>query len=124
MSETPPPASLLRVIANARPDLTTAIEHVLHLPHLCPVTLNPAPGSTLTLRYEAGPGLLELFSLDAYIDAFIGHPVVRDMEFFVQTAAQDAANLLGCPVMAHADVTFNRLRQGQRVTVTAQPSDG
>ncbi|PTA67729.1 hypothetical protein [Deinococcus arcticus] len=123
MSEAPEPAARLRVIANARPDLSTLVEHVLHLPPLCPATGNPGPGSTLALRYEAGPGLLELFSLDSYIDAFVGHPVVRDMEFFVQTVAQDAANALGQPVTAHADVAFKGLRQGQRVTVTAAPQD-
>lgn len=114
-------AQHLKVIANARPDLETDVEHVLHLPELCPMTRNPKPGSTLTLRYRAGATLLELFSLDAYIDAFVGHPVVRDMEFFVQTVAEDAAHALGSEVWAVADVQFNRLRQGQRITVRALP---
>ncbi|SMB90284.1 hypothetical protein SAMN00790413_00709 [Deinococcus hopiensis KR-140] len=35
--------------------------------------------------------MLELFSLDTYTDAFVGHQVMRDMERFVQTVAQDAA---------------------------------
>ncbi len=112
-------AHLLKVIANARPDLQTDTEHVLHLPELCPMTHNPKPGSTLTLKYRAGANLLELFSLDAYIDAFVGHPVVRDMEFFVQTVAEDAANALGLEVTALAEVSYNRLRQGQRIVVVA-----
>ncbi|WP_135230187.1 hypothetical protein [Deinococcus fonticola] len=115
-------APLLKTIANARPDVDTVVEHVLFLPELCPATLNPRPGSTLTLRYQAGELLLELFSLDTYMDAFIGHPVVRDMEFFVQTVALDAASALGGEVTAVADVTFNRLRQGQRITVRATPT--
>lgn len=115
-------AHLLKTMANARPDVDTVVEHVLFLPELCPATLNPKPGSTLTLRYQAGELLLELFSLDTYIDAFIGHPVVRDMEFFVQTVALDAASALGGEVTAVADVTFNRLRQGQRITVRATPT--
>lgn len=115
-------AHLLKTIANARPDVDTLVEHVLFLPELCPATLNPKPGSTLTLRYQAGELLLELFSLDTYIDAFIGHTVVRDMEFFVQTVALDAAHALGGEVTAVADVTFNRLRQGQRITVKATPT--
>lgn len=115
-------AHLLKTMANARPDVDTLVEHVLFLPELCPATLNPKPGSTLTLRYQAGERLLELFSLDTYIDAFIGHPVVRDMEFFVQTVALDAASALGGEVTAVADVTFNRLRQGQRITVRATPT--
>ena len=115
-------AHLLKTMANARPDVDTVVEHVLFLPELCPATLNPKPGSTLTLRYQAGALLLEFFSLDTYIDAFIGHPVVRDMEFFVQTVALDAASALGGEVTAVADVTFNRLRQGQRITVRATPT--
>ncbi|GAA5534901.1 hypothetical protein [Deinococcus aluminii] len=114
-------ASRLKTIPNARPHLPTVVEHVLHLPELCPASHNPAPGSTLTLRYVAGERLLELFSLDTYIDAFVGHPVVRDMEFFVQTVAQDAANAAGVEVTATADVRLNLVRQGQRVTVVAVP---
>lgn len=112
-------AHLLKVIDNARPDLSTLVEHVLYLPELCPATLNPKAGSTLTLRYAAGEHLLELFSLDTYIDAFVGDQVVRDMELFVQTVAADAAALLGQEVTAYADVQFNRLRQGQKITVVA-----
>ncbi|MDO4246442.1 MAG: hypothetical protein Q4C89_10495 [Deinococcus sp.] len=115
-------AHLLRAIANARPDMETDVEHVLHLPELCPMTKNPKPGSTLTLRYRAQAQLLELFSLDAYIDGFVGHPVVRDMEFFVQTVAEDAAHLLGHEVEAVADVQFNRLRQGQRIRAVGRPA--
>jgi 7-cyano-7-deazaguanine reductase len=115
------PAALLGTIANAKPGLHTVVEHVLYLPELCPASRNPAPGSTLTLRYVAGERLLELFSLDRYIDAFLAHPVVRDIELFVQTAAQDAANAAGVEVTATAEVRLNGLRQGQRVTVMAVP---
>ena len=118
------PTALLKTIANARPGLQTVVEHVLHLPELCPASRNPAPGSTLTLRYAAGERLLELFSLDTYIDAFVGHPVVRDMELVVQTVAQDAANAAGVEVTARADVRLNRVRQEQRVTVVAEPETG
>ncbi|WP_253583228.1 hypothetical protein [Deinococcus sp. HSC-46F16] len=114
------PADLLRTIANAHPDLPTVVEHVLELPELCPKTRNPAPGSTLTLRYAAAERLLELFSLDRYMDAFVGHTVVRDMEVFVQVAAQDAANAAGVTVTATADVGLVGLRQRQRVTVVAR----
>lgn len=116
-----PEAARLKTIGNARPDLDTRIEHVLLLPVLCLVTQNPRAGSTLTLSYAAGESLLELFSLDTYIDGFIGHATVRDMEYFVQTVAQDAADALGHEVRAQAEVWFNRLRQGQRIDVRATP---
>jgi len=115
------PAELLKTIANTRPQLPTLVEHILYLPELCPATQNPAPGSTLTISYQAGEWLLELFSLDTYIDAFFAHPVVRDMELFVQTVAQDAANAARVQVKVLADVRLNRVRQGQRITVVAQP---
>ena len=63
----------------------------------------------------------ELFSLDAYIAGFVGHTVVRDMELLVQTAAMHAANAVGVPVTAQADLRYRRLRQDQRIEVTAQP---
>lgn len=118
-----PHAARLKTIPNAKPHLHTVVEHVLHLPELCPVSRNPATGSTLTLRYVAGERLLELFSLDSYVDALIGHPVVRDIEFFVQTVAQDAANAAGVEVTATAQVRLNGLRQEQRVMVVAKPED-
>lgn len=114
-------AALLGVIQNMRPDLTTEVEHCLYLPELCPATRNPKAGSTLTLRYSAGDKLLELFSLERYIDAFVGHKRVRDMEFFVQTAAQDAANALQTEVSACAALEYRQLRQGQRIVVRARP---
>lgn len=112
-------AHLLKVIDNARPDLATEVEHVLYLPELCPATHNPKAGSALRLRYEARAKLLELFSLDVYLDAFIGHPSVRDMEYFVQTVAEDVAQALGQEIEAVAEVQFNRVRQGQKIVVRA-----
>ncbi|MBV7433984.1 hypothetical protein KRX19_03005 [Cardiobacteriaceae bacterium TAE3-ERU3] len=99
-----------------------SIEHVLLLPELCPASKNPKQGSTLTLQYDAGAQLLELFSLDKYINAYIGHPIVRDMEFFTQTVAQDAADALGCEVSATAELAYNMIAQRQRIVVIAQAS--
>ncbi|ADV66434.1 hypothetical protein [Deinococcus maricopensis] len=115
------PRAHLRTIGNARPHLRTTVEHVLHLPELCPASHNPAPGSTLTVRYAPRAHLLELFSLDAYVRAFHQHPVVRDIEFFVQTVAEDCAATLGLEVTVCGDVKLNMVRQEQRVTVTAGP---
>lgn len=111
----------IKTIANPHPALATRVEHVLHLPELCPATRNPKRGSTLTLSYTAGERFLELFSLDAYIAAYVGHTVVRDMELLVQTAAMHAASAVGVPVTAQADLRYRRLRQDQRIEVTAKP---
>lgn len=111
----------LKTIANAKPQMQMVIEHVLLLPELCPASKNPQQGSTLTLGYDAGAQLLELFSLDKYIAAYIGHPIVRDMEYFTQVVVQDAANVLGCVVTATAELSYNMIAQRQRIVVTAVP---
>lgn len=111
----------IKTIANPHPGLATEVEHVLHLPELCPATRNPKRGSTLTLRYGAGERFLELFSLDAYMAGFVGHTVVRDMELLVQTVALHAADAAGVAVTVQADLRYRRLRQDQRIRVTAQP---
>lgn len=112
----------IKTIANPHPGLATEVEHVLHLPELCPATRNPKRGSTLTLRYGAGERFLELFSLDAYMAGFVGHTVVRDMELLVQTVALHAADAAGVAVTVQADLRYRRLRQDQRIVVTAQPA--
>jgi len=111
----------IKTIANPHPGLNTEVEHVLHLRELCPATRNPKRGSTLTLRYSAGAHFLELFSLDAYMAGFVGHTVVRDMELLVQTVALHAADAVGVAVTASADLRYRRLRQDQRIVVTARP---
>lgn len=112
----------LKTIANAKPDMQMTLEHILHLPELCPASKNPKPGSTMTLSYQAGAQILELFSLDQYIAAFRGHPIVRDMEYFTQVVAQDAADTLGHQVSVHAELSYNMINQQQRISVLAKPS--
>ncbi|MBS9777534.1 MAG: hypothetical protein KGV50_02110 [Gammaproteobacteria bacterium] len=111
----------MTVIDNAKPNMKMVVEHIVMLPELCAVSKNPKPGSSLTIKYNAGEKLLELFSLDKHINAYIGHPVVRDMEYFAQTIAQTAANALHHEVTVIADLSFNMISQGQKVTVIAEP---
>ena len=53
---------------------------------------------------------------------FVGHTVVRDMELLVQTVALHAADAAGVAVTVQADLRYRRLRQDQRIAVTAQPA--
>lgn len=117
-----PTIAPIKVIDNAKPDMDMVVEHILLLPELCPFSKNPKMGSMITLEYEAGAKLLELFSLDKHIASYIGHPIVRDMEFFVQTIAQNAADVLQIPVKAVAELEYNQIRQKQRISVKALPS--
>lgn len=113
---------LLGIILNPNPQLETENEHILDLPELCPASRNPAPGSTLSVAYTPGERFLELFSLDAYVLAFTAHPVVRDLELFVQTVAEDCAAVLEQPVTVTAHFRLNMVRQSQRITVRVRPS--
>ncbi len=111
----------IAVIDNAKPAMTMTVEHILLLPELCYASKNPKPGSTLTIKYDAGEKLLELFSLDKHINAYIGHPIVRDMEFFTQTIAQSCADKLQQSVTVVAELDYNMIAQRQRITVLAVP---
>lgn len=113
----------MAVIDNAHPKMMMTVEHILLLPELCPASKNPKAGSHLTLQYQAKEKLLELFSLDKHINAYIGHPIVRDMEYFVQTIAQTAANTLGQEITAIAELSYNRLQQKQKITLLAKPNN-
>ena len=50
-----------------------------------------------------------------------GDALAAQIELFVQTVAQDTANAARVQVTVLADVRLNRVRQGQRITVVAQP---
>ena len=110
-------AAPLKTIANARPHLKTQIEHIVTLPILCPVSNNPALGSTLAIAYTAGERILEIFALEAYIQAYHGHTIVRDMEFFVQVVGEECAKALQHGLISSADIIFNGLAQRQRISV-------
>ena len=112
-------AAPLKTIANARPDLHTQIEHIIDLPILCLRSQNPAAGSTLRIAYTPTERILELFALDAYIKAYIGHTIVRDMEYFVQTIADECAGVLQVPVECIGQIRYNGLSMGQTIRVQA-----
>lgn len=110
----------LKTIDNAHPNMKTRVEHRVDLPELCPYSHNPASGSHLWIRYTTGARLLELFALEAYILGFKGHTIVRDMEHFVQEVALDCAAALQTEVEVAAEIEFNGIEQGQRVTVVTE----
>ena len=112
-------AAPLKTIANARSDLHTQIEHIIDLPILCLRSQNPAAGSTLRIAYTPTERILELFALDAYIKAYIGHTIVRDMEYFVQTIADECAGVLQVPVECVGQIRYNGLSMGQTIRVQA-----
>jgi NADPH-dependent 7-cyano-7-deazaguanine reductase QueF len=75
--------------------------HTLSLPNCCPVTQNPQKGSTVQISYSPDRLILEVASLRAYVDSYVGgRGDVRSMEGMIQQITQDCANTVG--VMVHS----------------------
>jgi len=99
-------------------DVRTFESHTLPLPQCCPVSGNPQPGSTLTIRYRPKHLMLEVYSLKAYVDQFIGgYENVRDMEGMIQTLAKTCAATLGVYVRIDAQII---LQHGDAMRVVAR----
>jgi NADPH-dependent 7-cyano-7-deazaguanine reductase QueF len=78
-------------------------EHTLDLPACCPVSQNPWPGSSVTIRYTPVDVFLEVASLKRYIDSYVGGKgSVRSMEGMIQAIAQDCADVVRAEVEAVA----------------------
>lgn len=115
--------AVLKAINNPNPSMQTWQEHLITLPELCPASKNPGSGSTLLISYYAQQLFLEVFSLKDYIDAFIGHLTVRDVEQLTQAVADDCRQLLQHDVIVRGSFELPAL--GQRVSTevrTAQSS--
>jgi hypothetical protein len=113
---------ILKTMPDERPEVDTWIENRVYLPRCCPVSKNPEPGSHLSLRYRVNGRVLEVFSLKAYIDSYVGGHAdgTRNMETMIQKIAQECAAVLSVTVYARA---FLLLRPGQemRVSCTGRP---
>jgi len=115
----PDTGAVLKTIVNPHPQLNTQQEHCLQLPQLCPASKNPGTGSTLRIRYVAKQHFLEVFSLSAYIQSFIAHPKVRDVELFTQTIARDCHCVLkGEPVEVQGHFALPGIDQSITTTVS------
>jgi len=99
----------------------TRHEHTLGLPKCCPMTGNPQWGSTVTIAYEAKKGFLEVASLRAFVDSYIGGKGdVRSMEGMLQEIAQACADILEADVILTSNLVIEP-RQIMRVTCYAFP---
>lgn len=111
----------LKCIRNPNPSLDTVQTHVMSLPELCLASQNPLPGSSLTIRYRGKQSFLEVFSLSAYVQASIGHPMVRDVEALTQAVAIDCAEALGQKVEVDGLFILRGLAQTVMTEVVAKP---
>lgn len=106
---------------NERPGVRLMVENTVPLPRCCPVSKNPQTGSTLTLSYRARERVLEVYSLQAHVNAYVGGHAdgTRNMEAMIQQIAQAAARVLGVRVRAVAQLN---LQHGQTMRLTARAS--
>lgn len=111
----------VKVIQNPNPGLSTRQTHLLELPELCPASHNPLPGSSIGIYYKSKRRFLEVFSLSAYIQASIGHPIVRDVEALTQAIALDCAQALGQKVQVEGRFLLRGLAQKVITKVSAKP---
>ena len=99
--------STLKTIQNPKISKLTKQIHEVEVPPLCPKTNNPIKGSTLTIAYIPEDQLLELYSLNEYVAAFIGSNEVRDLELFAQVVARDCHNAVGVKVFVTGKFILN-----------------
>ncbi|MFC6276167.1 hypothetical protein [Psittacicella hinzii] len=105
----------IKTIKNPNPHLPTKVTNTLNLPPFCTATMNPGAGSTLTITYTAKEKLLEVFTLEKYINSFIGHKIVRDVEYLAQEIASEVALALDNEVKVEAEFILVGFKYGQSV---------
>jgi len=77
--------------------------HILPLLNCCPVTKNPQKGSTIEISYCPDNLLLEVESLRAFVDSYVGGKGdIRSMEGMIQDITQKCANMIGVMVYSLA----------------------
>lgn len=95
---------------------TTHVQHVVQVPPCCPVSGNPQMGSTLSIAYTPAAVLLEVASLQKYINSYQGgRGAVRSMEGMIQAITKDCADTLGVGVEVTTDLY---IAPAQRLRVT------
>ncbi len=98
---------LLKTIDNPRISKVTRETLEVQVPALCPKTANPVAGSSLTISYVPAGKLLEFYSVNEYLAAFIGSQEVRDLELLTQIVARDCREVLGVRVSVMGRYVLN-----------------
>jgi NADPH-dependent 7-cyano-7-deazaguanine reductase QueF len=98
---------ILKTINNPKISRLTKQIHEVVVPPLCPKTGNPITGSSLTITYVPKDRLLEVYSLNEYLAAFIGSNEVRDLELLTQVVTRDCGKVLGVNVSVTGKYVLN-----------------
>lgn len=113
--------AILKTQANENRCAFTEHEHGISFHGCCPITGNPQEGSSLTIRYKADEHFLEVASLKALVESYIGGKGdVRSMEGMLQEIAQVCANILKVDVQLYSFLLLDP-EQTMRVTCYAFP---
>lgn len=114
---------MIQTMENLTPDIASGVQtHILVLPPMCPVSGNPRTGSYVAIRYTPVDTYLEVYSLEHYINRFIGGWLsrgIRDMEQVIATIAGDCAGAVGVSVTVRARLVLDAGRMS--VTKHALP---
>jgi len=109
-------------------DVPTFVSHSVNLPRCCPVSGNPAPGSTLSVSYIPKGVVLPVEELAAWVEEYVGgHPSGRrEMEAMIQHLAKRVAEIVNVRVKVVADLNiappFGGDQQKMKVRVRAIPA--
>jgi 7-cyano-7-deazaguanine reductase len=105
--------------------LSTRVTLTYPFARLCLVSAEPQPGSTLSIRYDAGAVLIEAKTLRAYLESSAGENVhsVRDLEAAAQLIAQAYATVLAVPVVMQTHYVLTAGAMDVEVTATPQAND-
>lgn len=94
---------------------STKEAHILPLAECCPYSHNPRPGSFLRIEYRVNERILEVASLRAYVDSYVGGKgPIRSMEGMIQQITQDCANAVDASVWAKA---FLKIEPNQEMEI-------
>lgn len=114
---------MIDTMPNLTPEIESGVQtHVLPLPAMCPVSGNPREGSYVAIRYTPVDRYLEVYSLEKYIQRFVGGWLsrgIRDMEQVIATIAGDCAQAVGVPVKVRARLILDAGRMS--VTKESKP---
>lgn len=116
---------VIKVINNPNQRLRTTSTVRIGLPPFCTATNNPGKGSYLEVRYVPREKFLEVFSFEKYINSFIGHMLVRDVEYLTQEIALEVATAMKqeIKVLAHYELVGFTFGQDVDVEVEINTSD-
>ena len=108
------------MIRTCSPEIPTFVSHSVPIPRCCPVSGNPAPGSSIRLSYKPLGVVFPVEDLTSMVAEYVdGHADrdVRNMEEMIQDLAVRAATVTGVSVRVVADLRIDPPYGGDQQTM-------